>query len=133
MLDDSSDEEAGISSNDQCTKYWLSPTGGLGCFAGSFQDVLSEIAILTGTQISIEDDVKGIQVSGSNAADVDDALEKLTQIEKPLVSFRVFCSHIGYVMILIGRSRSWHVPKSRTSSRPQRRILSVSALRTIVA
>ncbi|KAL2009560.1 hypothetical protein VTN00DRAFT_5367 [Thermoascus crustaceus] len=84
LLDDSSDEETPTSSNDQCTKYWLSPNGGLGCFAGTFHDVLSEIATLTGTQISIEDDVKGIQVSGSNATDVDDALEKLTQIEKPL-------------------------------------------------
>lgn len=98
LLDDSSDDELELSSNGQCTKYWLSHNGGLGCFASSFHEILAEIATLTGTQISTKDEEKGIQVTGNNSADVDDALEKLTQIERPLVSF---ASPVLYIECII--------------------------------
>lgn len=67
------------------TKFWLSSHGGIGCFATGFHEVLTEIAAVTGTNITIIDEVKGIQISGSSAGDVDDAVAKLTRIEKPLV------------------------------------------------
>ncbi|OGM50685.1 hypothetical protein ABOM_000453 [Aspergillus bombycis] len=66
------------------TKFWLSSHGGVGCFATGFNEVLTEIAAATGTNITIIDEVKGIQISGSSAGDVDDAVAKLTRIEKPL-------------------------------------------------
>ncbi|KNG85162.1 hypothetical protein ANOM_006048 [Aspergillus nomiae NRRL 13137] len=66
------------------SKFWLSSHGGIGCFATGFHEVLTEIAAVTGTNITIIDEVKGIQISGSSAGDVDDAVAKLTRIEKPL-------------------------------------------------
>lgn len=84
LVDDSNDELIPFSLN-RAKKGWLSSTGGLGCFA-NFQEVLVDIAVMTGTEISIIDDIHGIQVSGQNQGDVDEALGKLTRIEKPLVS-----------------------------------------------
>ncbi|XHG03342.1 hypothetical protein AWENTII_006653 [Aspergillus wentii] len=83
-LDDGSNEEFIPLSINHDTKYWLSSSGGLGCFSANFHEVLAEVATMTGTEISIIDDIKGIQVSGKNQGDVDDALAKLTRIEKPL-------------------------------------------------
>jgi hypothetical protein len=86
-LDIDSDEELIAPSHPttRVTEIWSSSYGGIGCFVTGFHGVLAEIAILTGTEITIIDDLKGIQVSGSSARDVDDALTKLTRIEKPLV------------------------------------------------
>ncbi|KAI9374383.1 hypothetical protein BJX61DRAFT_540831 [Aspergillus egyptiacus] len=72
--------------NAQVVKFWLASEGGVGCFAGGrYQDTLSDIAKATGTEISVVDAAKGIRISGKTATDVDDALEKLTRIEKPLL------------------------------------------------
>ncbi|KAL2831767.1 hypothetical protein BDW59DRAFT_157726 [Aspergillus cavernicola] len=69
----------------QVTKFWLSSDGGVGCFGSSkYQEMLSEISKGTGTNIAVIDDLKGLQVSGRCETDVDDALTKLTRIEKPL-------------------------------------------------
>lgn len=68
------------------TKTWACPAGGFGCFAAGFQDILAAIESFTGTMISIVDDLVGLKVSAATEADVDDALAKLTRIEKPLVS-----------------------------------------------
>ncbi|KAL5357634.1 hypothetical protein BJX96DRAFT_172706 [Aspergillus floccosus] len=69
---------------DLVTKTWACPKRGLGCFAAGFQDILAAIESFTGTKISVVDDIVGIKVSGGTDADVDDALAKLTQVEKPL-------------------------------------------------
>lgn len=74
-------------SRNHATKFWKSPNGGLGCFSSNFRDVLTGVAIATGTEIAILDESQGIRVFGTTE-DVDDALMKLTQIEKPLVSRR---------------------------------------------
>ncbi|KAE8346927.1 hypothetical protein BDV24DRAFT_157927 [Aspergillus arachidicola] len=66
------------------TKFWLSSNRGIGCFATGFHEVLTEVAAVTGTDITLIDEAKGIQISGNSAGDVDDALAKLTRIEKPL-------------------------------------------------
>lgn len=84
LVDDSNDEPIPVSLN-RATKHWTSETGGLGFFA-NFQEVLGDIAAMTGTEISAIDDTLGIQVTGQHQVDVDDALEKLSRIEKPLVS-----------------------------------------------
>jgi hypothetical protein len=69
------------------TKFWLASTGGVGCFAGNnYRDILKDIAESTGTEITVSDDFKGIQVSGPCMDDVDDAMAKLSEVEKPLVS-----------------------------------------------
>ena len=86
-LDSDSGDETIFVAKDKVIKYWLSPRGGLGCFATSFQKTLKEIGTLTGTEITIESQVKGIRVFGRNSGDVNDALNKLRQIEKPFVSF----------------------------------------------
>ncbi|KAL3478983.1 hypothetical protein BJX99DRAFT_255984 [Aspergillus californicus] len=67
------------------TKFWISSQGGVGCFSSQrHQEMLSEIAKGTGTEILVVDDLKGLQVNGRTAFDVDDALLKLTRIENPL-------------------------------------------------
>lgn len=86
-LEDDSDEDIVPYSRNHATKFWKSPNGGLGCFSSNFRDVLTGVAIATGTEISILDESQGIRVFGTTE-DVDDALMKLTQIEKPLVSRR---------------------------------------------
>ncbi|KAE8417547.1 hypothetical protein BDV36DRAFT_175612 [Aspergillus pseudocaelatus] len=85
-LDIDSDEELIHHSHlmTRVTKFWLSSHGGIGCFATGFREVLIEVAAVTGTEITLVDEVKGIQISGNSAGDVDDALAKLTRIEKPL-------------------------------------------------
>lgn len=85
-LDGDSEEEVVPNVIGGVTKSWLSPKGGLGCFSTGFQDVLAEVAALTGTRISVVNDRQGIQVTGKNSADVDDAVGKLTRIENALVS-----------------------------------------------
>ncbi len=70
----------------QITKFWLSSAGGVGCFAANmYQVMLEEVAKGTGTEITVVDELKGLQVSGGRETDVDDALAKLTRIEIPLV------------------------------------------------
>lgn len=88
-FENDSDQETVSVPNIRCTRYWLSANGGLGCFECAFEDILAEVARLTGTDISVKDDIKRIQVSGNNEDDVDDALEKLSRIEKPLVSAKL--------------------------------------------
>ncbi|CEL08388.1 hypothetical protein ASPCAL11539 [Aspergillus calidoustus] len=67
------------------TKFWLASAGGVGCFAANnYRDMLKDIAKGTGTEIIVPDDLKGIQVSGPCTNDVDDAMAKLSEIEKPL-------------------------------------------------
>ncbi|KAF4259946.1 hypothetical protein KXX16_001233 [Aspergillus fumigatus] len=82
-LEDDSDEDIVPYSRNHATKFWKSPNGGLGCFSSNFRDVLTGVAIATGTEIAILDESQGIRVFGTTE-DVDDALMKLTQIEKPL-------------------------------------------------
>ncbi|PYH81680.1 hypothetical protein BO82DRAFT_392170 [Aspergillus uvarum CBS 121591] len=66
------------------TKLWLSANGGVGCFSFESRKLLASIADLTSTEIAMLDDIKGIQVTGTSEVDVDDALAKLTRVEKPL-------------------------------------------------
>ncbi|KAL4803005.1 hypothetical protein BDV18DRAFT_166522 [Aspergillus unguis] len=67
------------------SKFWLSSTGGVGCFSrNANKEILGEVAYCTGTEINLVDDFKGIQVSGGSENDVDDALTRLSQIERPL-------------------------------------------------
>ncbi|KAL4989805.1 hypothetical protein BDW68DRAFT_186135 [Aspergillus falconensis] len=69
----------------QVTKFWLAAAGGVGCFAyNKHSEMLSEVAKHTGTEIAVIDELKGLQVSGRNESDVDDALERLSRIEGPL-------------------------------------------------
>ncbi|EAU35220.1 predicted protein [Aspergillus terreus NIH2624] len=83
-LDDGIDANVISLPLDVVTKTWACPTGGLGCFATDFQDILAAIESFTGTKISVVDDIVGIKVSGGSEADVNDALAKLTQVERPL-------------------------------------------------
>ncbi|THC98518.1 hypothetical protein EYZ11_002026 [Aspergillus tanneri] len=85
-LDEDPNEELIPHSIDRVTKHWVSSDGGVGCFAANFHDILSSIAIMTGTEIAVAEDLKGIQVSAKNSNDVDDALAKISRIEKSLSS-----------------------------------------------
>ncbi|RAH66257.1 uncharacterized protein BO66DRAFT_187017 [Aspergillus aculeatinus CBS 121060] len=88
------EDELNLSLDDGCeliptssihiTKLWLSPNGGVGCFSFESRKLLASIADLTSTEITMLDDTKGIQVTGTSEVDVDDALAKLTRVEKPL-------------------------------------------------
>ncbi|KAL4752140.1 hypothetical protein BDW72DRAFT_212228 [Aspergillus terricola var. indicus] len=67
------------------TKFWLADAGGVGCFAhNKHREMLGEVASHTGTEIAIIDEIKGLQVSGGNEGDVNDALERLSRLEKSL-------------------------------------------------
>lgn len=92
LIDDSDDELIPTSLN-RVTKVWVSSKSGLGCFACGFHELLIDIAAATGTDISVIDDINGIQISGRNLGDVDDALGKLTRIEQPLVCQILSCTH----------------------------------------
>ncbi|KAL4890611.1 hypothetical protein BDV59DRAFT_92189 [Aspergillus ambiguus] len=65
-------------------KSWASLNGGLGCFAAGFRDILRDIGSLTETNIVAVDDIVGITVEGGNEDDVDDALAKITNVNKSL-------------------------------------------------
>ncbi|OJJ98230.1 hypothetical protein ASPACDRAFT_122002 [Aspergillus aculeatus ATCC 16872] len=90
----SNEDEMNLSLEDGCeliptssihiTKLWLSPNGGVGCFSFESRKLLASIADLTSTEITMLDDTNGIQVTGTSEVDVDDALAKLTRVEKPL-------------------------------------------------
>ncbi|OJJ71680.1 hypothetical protein ASPBRDRAFT_195842 [Aspergillus brasiliensis CBS 101740] len=85
-LSDSSDQELIPNPAALVTKFWLSSTGGVGCFSDNrFEDFLSQIAAMTGTEACVVEG-RGVQVIGKSAEDVEDALVKLTRIEKPLSS-----------------------------------------------
>ncbi|KAH8429884.1 uncharacterized protein LDX57_007556 [Aspergillus melleus] len=69
------------------TKTWVSQEGGAGCYP-QFHSMLSEISKLTGTEIAVAEDLKGIRVSGRNENDVEDALAKISRTHQPLVRDR---------------------------------------------
>lgn len=69
------------------TKGWVSPDGGAGYFL-QFPGILMDIAILTGTEISVSEDAKAIQVSGNNESDANDALAKISRVYGPIVRAR---------------------------------------------
>ncbi|KAL5336691.1 hypothetical protein BJX70DRAFT_409609 [Aspergillus crustosus] len=84
-LDDGSEEYI-PHPNKQVTKFWVSSDGAPGYFSShKHQAMFNEIAKGTGTEITIVDECKGLQVAGRSESDVNDALEKLSQIEKPLL------------------------------------------------
>ncbi|GKZ73739.1 hypothetical protein AnigIFM50267_010676 [Aspergillus niger] len=83
-LSDSSDQELIPNPAALVTRFWLSSNGGVGCFSDNrFRDFLSQIAALTGTEACVVEG-RGVQVIGKSVEDVQDALAKLTRIEKPL-------------------------------------------------
>jgi hypothetical protein len=98
---DTDDAEDGA--NKQCTKQWLSSTRAIGCFSygprdlprdlprALPQDFLKEIGTLTGTEITVESQMKSLQISGKNPGDVEEALERLTRLDNLLVSCFVLC------------------------------------------
>ncbi|OJJ46114.1 hypothetical protein ASPZODRAFT_67178 [Penicilliopsis zonata CBS 506.65] len=79
------------------SRYWLSPKGGLGIFAVGFLDFLSGVANVTGTEISVVSNEKGILVTGKTAVDVEDALARLTRLEEPLSL--IHCPRVSNVII----------------------------------
>ncbi|XRM48763.1 hypothetical protein ABZX51_011675 [Aspergillus tubingensis] len=85
-LSNSSDEDLIPNPAALVTRFWLSPTGGVGCFSDNrFREFLSQISALTGTEACVVEG-HGIRVIGKSVEDVQDALAKLTRIEKPLRS-----------------------------------------------
>ena len=87
------------------TKHWVSSDGGLGCFARANREILHAIAAVTGTNISISEDMRSLKVSGSNTGDVDDALAKLSRIEVPLVSVLAASRQSSAELTLSSQSR----------------------------
>ncbi|KAL4902631.1 hypothetical protein BDW74DRAFT_158205 [Aspergillus multicolor] len=67
------------------TKNWLGTEGGAVCFP---HELLHELAKHTGTQIVSINGFESLQVSGRRDDDVNDALERLSAIEKPLSYLR---------------------------------------------
>jgi hypothetical protein len=73
----------------QCAKYWFPSRGGVDCFA-TLHEILKEIGLLTGTKLRMESQMKGVHIVGANSKDVDDAFERLKNIEKSFVSLWLF-------------------------------------------
>ncbi|RMJ26549.1 hypothetical protein PHISP_02596 [Aspergillus sp. HF37] len=84
VVDSDSDEDVVRHSLTQATKHWVSCDGGLGCFTKANREILWAISSVTGTTVTVSENMRSIKVSGRNTADVDDALAKLTRIEAPL-------------------------------------------------
>ncbi|PYI03873.1 hypothetical protein BO78DRAFT_451057 [Aspergillus sclerotiicarbonarius CBS 121057] len=83
-LEDNSDEDLVPNPAALVTRFWQSPSGGVGCFSENhFHDFVTRIAALTGTDIAVVED-RRIQVTGKSSEDVDDALAKLSRVERPL-------------------------------------------------
>ncbi|KAL3494034.1 hypothetical protein BJX62DRAFT_234640 [Aspergillus germanicus] len=111
------------------TKFWLASAGGVGCFAGNnYRDILKDIAKSTGTEITVPDDPKGIQVSGPCMDDVDDAMAKLSEVEKPL-SF-ISRPAVGNIDICPGEQDTRYIiqPTAHLNSASIRRILTDTTL-----
>lgn len=71
------------------SRYWQSKHGGVDCFLKLPNDVLTEVAQATGAQLAIETESKRVRVSSLNPAQVDDALERLDNLEQSSVSFEI--------------------------------------------
>ncbi|KAL4765093.1 uncharacterized protein BDW70DRAFT_169479 [Aspergillus foveolatus] len=83
--DNSHDEGLLMSDDDPVRVVPHAFTQGVGCFAHEkHREMLGELARHTGTEIAIIDEIKGLQVSGGNEGDVNDALERPSRIETPL-------------------------------------------------
>ncbi|PLB37174.1 uncharacterized protein BDW47DRAFT_126628 [Aspergillus candidus] len=94
-LDDGSDEKCATFGN-PVIKSWQSSAGGAGCFAVDFQEILGQIGDTTGTKLLVLPDPKGIEVSGRCEGGVNDALERLTRVEKPLLYYNSpLVAHVG--------------------------------------
>ncbi|RLM00707.1 hypothetical protein CFD26_107272 [Aspergillus turcosus] len=121
-LDDDSDEDIVPYSRNHAIKFWKSPNGVLGCFSSKFHDVLAGVATATGTGIAIVDETQGIRVSGTSE-DVEDALTKLSQIEKPL-SF-LLAPNVTNIMIVPHKNDSHFCIQNYSSVNPDasRRVL----------
>ncbi|KAK2758721.1 hypothetical protein FQN54_003411 [Arachnomyces sp. PD_36] len=63
-----------------CEKYWVSESGGAGCFAQLSSDILCYLASDTETNITLEKDK--IRVTGDYPMYVKDAIKRLTCLEK---------------------------------------------------
>jgi hypothetical protein len=50
---------------------------------------LKQVGQLTGTELSMENEGRRICITGSNSNDIDNALEKLNQIEIPFVGLPI--------------------------------------------
>ncbi|KAI9044759.1 uncharacterized protein KD926_011730 [Aspergillus affinis] len=107
------------------TKAWASSEGGVGCFSCQFHDILSEISKLTGTEIAVSEDLKGIQVSGKNENDVDDALAKISNVQEPL---KHICNPQVMNMAISPDNRLQMQYYTRLNSAAKRRILTDSDL-----
>lgn len=137
-FDDDSDQETVPVPSIRYTKFWLSANGDLGCFECAFEDVLAEVARLTGTDISVKDDIKRIQVSGNSEEDVVDALEKLSRIEKPLVSWRYPHFPTGTYLLYINTYQSFaarpgiaHILQAPTDDEVRFRISNCSSVNEV--
>ncbi|PYH97815.1 hypothetical protein BO71DRAFT_480860 [Aspergillus ellipticus CBS 707.79] len=79
------DEDLITHSPTKLSKVWLSPNKDAGCLSiNCFQEFITPLATLTGTEMVLVQE-SGIQVTGNNPTDVEDALAKLSRIEKTLV------------------------------------------------
>ncbi|KAL2834719.1 hypothetical protein BJY01DRAFT_80562 [Aspergillus pseudoustus] len=118
----------------QVTKFWISSAGGIGCFgANDYMKMLQIVAKGTGTEVTIPTDLKAIRVSGRCADDVDEALSKLSEVEKPLSYIR--CPVISNVDIrpIETDARYMVQPVAKLNSTAIRRILADPADPTLSA
>ncbi|PWY71089.1 hypothetical protein BO94DRAFT_539628 [Aspergillus sclerotioniger CBS 115572] len=101
-LGDTSDEDL-VPNPVVVTKFWVSPTGGAGCFSENrFHEFVAQVADLTGTAITLVEECK-VQVTGKSSEDVEDALVKLSRIERPL-SF-IVSPHVANINATPGDDR----------------------------
>ncbi|KAL4925480.1 uncharacterized protein BDV17DRAFT_183030 [Aspergillus undulatus] len=113
----------------QVTKFWWSIDGGVGCFtANKHTEALSGIAKGTGTEIIVVDNEKGVRVSGERENDVNDALEKLHMIDKPLSYLD--SSNIGNLVLgpIYNEARYRVQPYDTLGTEALRRVLADSEL-----
>ena len=71
-------------------KYWTEPSGGVDCFLKLPYNIIPQLSNVLGSPVVMEPENRRIRVSSSNAELVEEAMEKLSNLGKALVSSSFF-------------------------------------------
>ncbi|EEP76721.1 predicted protein [Uncinocarpus reesii 1704] len=83
LIDTSVDMQEDLPASFQ-SKYWESKDGGIECFLMLPYDLLAEVADATGAHLSLEAENQRIRVSSNIPAWIENALDKLTNLERSI-------------------------------------------------
>jgi hypothetical protein len=104
---DSDDDWCGVgpvslnqSNGSGVVRLWTSSRGGVGEFELMSKDLLAKVAACTETDIVVEHQPDKIRVTGCYLSSVDDALRKLSNLDKSLVSAALSLHSMSMQMLM---------------------------------